>query len=121
MSNKNPSVIYSKMVQTSGLTVHQGSNFSGFFHTKRDDGTFWDLAGWTGRGYIRSSFKSGILFNFGALTPILQSGLSVTIPATGTAALPATMLRYDLEIYSGASDVYRVFEGRVTVTPEVTY
>lgn len=107
------------MLQSSGITILQGSNFSGQFNAKDDNGNFYDLNGWTGRGFIKYRYSSGILFNFGAPTLTYPSGIQLVISATGTAALPTTLLRYDVEIVSG-SDVHRVFEGRVTVKPEIT-
>lgn len=108
------------MLQTSGITILQGSNFSGYFRAKGDDGLFMDLHGWTGRSYLRYIYSSGVLFNFG--TPVLTypSGINLTIPATGTAALPIALAVYDIEIISG-SDVHRVFAGRATISPEATY
>ena len=108
------------MLQSSGITILQGSNYSGVFSAKDDAGNYWDLHGWTGRAYLRYQYSSGILFDLG--TPLLTypSGINLTITATGTAALPIVLGVYDIEIVSG-STVNRVFGGRVTVSPEATY
>jgi hypothetical protein len=47
--------------------------------------------------------------------------LSVSLTAAQTTALPAERLVYDIEAYTALDAfVARLFEGRVTVTPEVT-
>ena len=108
------------MLQSSGITILQGSNYSGVFSAKDDAGNYWDLHGWTGQAYLRYQYSSGVLFNFG--TPILTypSGIDLTMPATGTAALPIVLGVYDIEIVSG-SNIHRVFGERATVSPEATY
>lgn len=114
------SVTNYRMLQTSGITILQGSTYSGNFHAKDDNEAFYDLHGWTGRAYLRYLYSSGILYNFGSTTFNYPSGIILTILPSGTAALPIQQCIYDIEITSGVN-VYRVFGGKADVSPEVTH
>jgi hypothetical protein len=105
------------------IAAKQGATFSKTF-TVSNDGTPWNLTGYSGRMQVRRSFSDSTkLVNLVSPTNITLSNvgvIAVTISASVMATVPAGRWLYDLEVQSPGGEVYRVLEGRFTVTPEVT-
>lgn len=110
------------------LTIYQGSTFSKTFQWKTGNPpTPVNLTGYTARMQIRQKVTSE--------TPIitlttengriiirdpLEGRFSLEISAEDTAALSFKSAVYDLEFSSPSGIVVRLFEGSVTLSPEVT-
>jgi hypothetical protein len=97
------------------ITIQQGSTWG-----RALDFGATSIANVEFRGQIRRDHDdSEVLASF----TFSKSGsvLSVSLTAAETAALPAERLVYDIEAFTALDAfVARLFEGRVTVTPEVT-
>lgn len=114
---------------TYDILVEQGSLFTLDLVYKEADGTPIDLTGWSARMQIRAkagspdpatlefSTDDGSIVLGGALGTI-----HVEAPATATADVTIKKGAYDLELIppSGEADAFRLIEGIVTVSPEVT-
>lgn len=104
------------------LEINQGETFSQRITGFNSAGDYFNLTGY-------SSISGAIKFRYGSsgelsnLNPVIHNSyvsgiVDISIPATGTAYLPANQLLYNIEIYSGVA-VTRLFEGKVTVTPQL--
>ena len=94
----------------SNLLIDQGSTFSTTITGYDVNGSLIDLTGHTVAGKIK--------YNYGTGTYV--SGLvDLSLTATQTADLIVGDLRYDVEVTSG-SNVTRIQQGLVRVSPEVT-
>ena len=105
------------------IVAKQGATFSKT-STISNDGTPWDLTGYSGRMQVRRSFNNSVkLLDLVSPTNITLSNvgvITITVPASVMATVPSGRWLYDLEIESSGGEVYRLLEGRFAVTPEVT-
>jgi hypothetical protein len=103
------------------LFVDQGATFSANVTVKDNSNIARDLSGYTARSQMRRSHYST---NSTVITTTIGTPASgnVTLALTNaqTANLKPGRHVYDVEIVSSANVVERVFEGIVTVYPEVT-
>ena len=96
------------------LVIEQGSTFNAVVILSGDIGN----TAWQSRSHIRKHYQST---NFYVLTTnVVGSNLTLNMTATDTAAMQAGRYVYDIEMIDEANTVYRILEGTVTVTPEVT-
>ena len=102
------------------LNIYQGETFSINVNCVENDGTYPNLSGYTGFAGIKARYSStGYLGIFDVSFLAASSGyVNLTMPATGTANLPCTIAFYQLEMSSGDS-VYRYFNGKVNIFPEL--
>ena len=105
------------------IVTKQGSTFELPF-TIDDDGTPWNIVGWTARMQVRPFIESSTvllsLANGSGIT--LAAGGSVTVNITGAqlSALPAGTHVYDLELVDLTGKPWSVLEGKFLVKPETT-
>jgi len=107
------------------LTIEQGATFT--YNLTWRDGTGAVKAlgsGWTARLQIRETISSSTtlasLTNTAGITLANTSpNVVISISATDTAALSFTNAVYDLELVNSGT-VYRILEGKVTLSKEVT-
>lgn len=110
------------------ITIEQGATFARTVQWLQADGvTPVSLTGYVARMQIRRGYTSATTLI--SLTSSPAAGLVITA-ATGTVAititdeqtatLPAGSAVFDLELESGGGVVYRLLEGKATITPEVT-
>jgi hypothetical protein len=108
------------MATKSNLVIDQGSTFSTDLTLTDENGDMILLSGYTANSQIRkwytssnpsATFSTSINANLGIVT------LSLT--ANQTSNLIAGRYVYDVELNDG-SEVSRIVEGIVTVTPQVT-
>jgi hypothetical protein len=84
-----------------------------------------NLTGYTARMQVRETHASAIVIvELTTENSLISLGgslgtINLTIPATTTEDFLAKDYVYDLELVSGGN-VYRIIEGKFTVTPEVT-
>lgn len=111
------------------LTVPIGSTWeSSWYVDDADTGLPADWTGWSGRMQIRADYGGTLLATLktsgtrdGDLVFGDDGNLTATLPAAFTAALPETRSAvFDLELIDPAAKPYRVLEGKVRTTPEVT-
>lgn len=107
--------------------IEQGATYTFTLTWKDSTNTPVDLTGYTARMQLRRTVPStdtllsltdsdGIAFAADRTTGVL----TVTMTAAQTAALTGTSAVYDLELISASGVVYRLIEGDVEISPEVT-
>ena len=97
------------------LVVHQGASFTRTleFETSIDDYEF--------RGQIRPSHESEDVLASFSFTKVDSNTLGMALIPGTTEQLPVGNAVYDVEAFTfGDAFVVRLFEGCVSVTPEVT-
>lgn len=107
------------------LLCPQGATFTTQL-TWKTDTTPVDLTNYTARMQVRSSWSSDTKIadlttaNGGITLGGTAGTILITITATATAAMPAGVAVYDLELVAGSGTVTRLVQGNFTITPEVT-
>ncbi len=109
------------MAAITNFTIEQGTTFTTTVTVKQATGVAFNLTGYTPRAQMRKSFYSTSKTDFTAAVEGAAANGQVTLSltATQTAALTDGRYVYDIEIDNGTT-VYRVLEGMVTITPNVT-
>jgi hypothetical protein len=110
------------------ITIEQGSVFNLHLKYKDNLGVVIDLTGYTARMQVRKSVKSNDILlalttENGGITIGGSAGtINIKAIAEHTALLTIKSGVYDLELIppSGEDDVFRLLQGSVTVSPEVT-
>jgi hypothetical protein len=103
------------------LFIDQGANFSANVTVKDNTNTVRDLSGYTARSQMRRSHYSANSTSFTANIGSPASGnVTLSLTNAATANLKPGRHVYDIEIISSANVVERIYEGIVTVYPEVT-
>ncbi|RQW92811.1 MAG: hypothetical protein EHM79_00350 [Geobacter sp.] len=119
------------------LRILQGSNFEGIFTVRDAGGNPVDLTGYEARLQARELTNlSTVLFRWlsiiydpggleALVDPVLTMGgaagtISVLVIGAVTAAYSFTIGSYDLEVYDVSGNVYRVCQGYVELSKEVT-
>jgi tRNA threonylcarbamoyladenosine modification (KEOPS) complex Pcc1 subunit len=108
------------------LTIEQGETFNPILTWKDETEALVNLTGYTARMQIRKSVdasafllecttENGRITLGGALGTI-----ALSVSAADTAALPAGIFRYDLELISGGGIVTKLMKGDARVIQEVT-
>lgn len=108
------------------LTIQKGETFRMAAYVT-DDGDVVDLTGATARSQFREDVKSDVVLldltteNGGLVVTDATGGvIDFFVSDTDTSAISGNSGVYDLEIVLSGGDVYRVLEGRVSFTNEVT-
>jgi hypothetical protein len=102
------------------LYVEAGATFERSLIYTNDDGSLFDLTGFTAELQVRESVTSDSVTL--AVTPTIDpetAAISWTFSATQTASLTLARYVYALELYGPDDLVIRLIEGAVTVSPEV--
>lgn len=109
------------------LLIPQGSTLRRRFELKNPDKTPMDLAGYSARMQYRSAHNAtsalldASVANGRVTMYPTQGAFEVVVPASVTQALTAPARGvFDVEITSASGEVYRIVEGDVRVSPEVT-
>ena len=111
------------MAMISNLTIDQGASFKAEIDVKDADGDALDLTGFTGAGQMRKTYASSSATNFTVefKNPRTTGTLTISLTAAQTNAIKAGRYVYDVEITKTSdSEVTRVVEGQIDVTPGVT-
>lgn len=115
------------MTARMSLLIPQGSTLRRRFHLKNPDGTNVDLTGYSARMQYRSTHAAtSVLLDASVANGRVTMGgtagtFDVVVPAGVTQALVAPARGvFDVEITSSGGEVYRIVEGDVRVSPEVT-
>lgn len=102
------------------LVVDQGATFETTINLTDDNGDLVDLTGYTGAGQIRKHYTSSNAVNITVTLGGADGTVTLGLSANTTANLVSGRYVYDVELYDPSSIVSRIFEGIVTVTPQVT-
>lgn len=113
------------MATIKNLVIDQGTTFSLTVTVSDANENVMDLTGYTVRAQLRKSYGSTSYTSFTvALSEDPTDGqLTISLNDTQTSGLKSGRYVYDIEIVSPVvegSEVTRVLEGIITVTPEVT-
>lgn len=109
------------MAAITNFIIEQGATFTTTVTVKAADATAFNLTGYTPRAQMRKSYYSSTKTDFTAvITGAATDGkVTLSLTAAQTALLTDGRYVYDIEIDNNTS-VFRVLEGMVTVSPNVT-
>ena len=108
------------MASKANLVIDQGSTFSTDLTLTDENGDPLSLSGFTANSQIRrwyTSSNTSAVFTTSINTT--SSTISLTLTANQTSNLTFGRYVYDVEITSG-SEISRIVEGIITITPQVT-
>ena len=115
------------MANSLNLSVDQGTTFARVLTLKDGSNVAIDLTGYTFRGQARAKFSdtnAAFSFTFSLRDQTSETGkVDMKILPASTASLSIieeTTYHYDVEMISGGGDITRIFEGSLTLRPEVT-
>jgi hypothetical protein len=110
------------MATKANLVIDQGTDFSTTITIQSNDGSAYDLTGYTANGHIRKHYTSSTAYPLTcSFTGDRTTGkITLSMSRTTTSEMEAGRYVYDVEITSAANTVTRLIEGIVTLTPEVT-
>lgn len=117
--------IYNIGYSTDAPPVQQGATYTLNFtaYTGSSTGSAFNFTGYSLRSKIRQRYNStSVTATFTASILSSTGGTGrISLSSTQTAALAEGGYVYDLEAYTTGLVVNRVLEGKLLVTPEVTY
>lgn len=102
------------------LVVDQGSSFSTTLNLTDDDGGVINLTGYTAAGQLRKHYTSSNSVSFTITLGGANGTVTLAMSSNTTANIAAGRYVYDVELTDDVGSVSRLFEGIVTVTPQVT-
>jgi hypothetical protein len=104
------------------LTVDQGTTYENNLDLVADDGTAINVAGYVFSGQIRKSYYSTKpTANFAIQIINAATGnVNIALSAATTANIKAGRYVYDVKMVDNFSQVTRIVEGIITITPQVT-
>ena len=103
------------------LTLEKGATFSSQITVKDDQGIEQNLTGYTARSQMRKSYYATSKYDFTVVVSAPVIGLiTMSMTAANTSNITPGRYVYDVEIENNSGDVTRIFEGIVTVLPNVT-
>jgi len=103
------------------LVIDQGTSFFITMNVMDDNGDPIDLSGYNTASQIRKWYTSSNSVSFTVSSGPNTGILSLSLTPAQTGNLSAGRYVYDIELTSNSTGaVYRVVEGIVTVTPQVT-
>lgn len=108
------------MATISNLYIDQGTNFSSIINVSNDDGSAFDLTGYTVKAQIRKTYTSSTAIDF--TTSIPGTGeIQIALDNSVTVAMKAGRYVYDVIISNASlSNTLRVAEGILTINPGVS-
>ena len=110
------------MANQLNLVVDQGATFTKVVDVTDDDGTPFDLTGFSASSQMRKSYFTNTSYEITAEVhgDPTDGQLKLTLLPCVTNTIRAGRYVYDLEVHSDSDEVLRVIEGIVTLTPQVT-
>jgi hypothetical protein len=110
------------MATIQNLTIEQGTTFEVVFTVNTSSGVPEDLTGAVARCQMRRSYGAvtSTELTTTILSPETNGEVKITLTAVQTAAIKPRRYVYDLIVTKANSEVVRVVEGIVTVSPGVT-
>jgi hypothetical protein len=103
------------------LQIEAGATFLTEIIVRESNGTPKNLSSYSARSQMRKSYYSSTATNFVIQISDAANGvISMGISAANTSNILAGRYVYDVEIENAQGTVTRIFEGIVTVLPNVT-
>lgn len=112
------------------LTIYQGATFKKVFHwytsKKQNNGQPVDLTGCAVRMQIRPRHTSDEIIhdltinNHITITNAVEGEITINIPAVVTEAFTFQKAAFDIEVVFENGDVFRIIEGGVSLSLEIT-
>lgn len=99
------------------LFVDQGANFTITLPAKYSNGTVVDLSDYTPRAKMRKHYNYGNVVNFTSSKS--NNNVTISLSASQTNEIEVDRYVYDIEIENSSNAVIRLYEGIITVTPQV--
>lgn len=107
------------MAFKANIVIDQGASFSSSITVTDDEGVPVDLTGYTGTAQMRKHYTSSNSVSFAVA--VSNAGIiALSLTANQTANIAAGRYVYDVEVTDTNNLVYRIVEGIVTLTPQVT-
>lgn len=108
------------MATKANLTIDQGASFSTTTTLTDTDGNPIDLTNYSGAAQMRKTYTSSSAVTFDVSLGGSLGTVVLSLSANSTANVAAGRYVYDVELTDNSGLVSRVFEGIVTVNPNVT-
>ena len=109
------------MATKANLSIDQGATFSTSITLTDSSNNIVDLTGYTGASQMRKSATSSAYTAFTVVLGNTAGTINLSLSANSTANVVAGRYLYDVELTETASNtISRVFEGIVTVNPNIT-
>ena len=109
------------MATITNLYIDQGTTFSSIITLTNQDGSLMNLTGYTVKSQFRKSYQSSQAYNFTAsVYDALTGKVRLQLSAETTSGIKSGRYLYDIEITSANNEKFRVLEGIVIITPEIT-
>lgn len=102
------------------LLIDQGATFETTLTLTDDDGNIVDLTNYTGVGQFRKHYTSSTYTAFNVTLGGSNGTVTLALSANATANVVAGRYVYDVEVTDSGGVITRLFEGIVTITPQVT-
>lgn len=108
------------MATKANLSIDQGATFNTVITLTDNDGNAIDISGYTGAAQMRKHYTSSTAKVFTVSLGGANGTITLSMNANTTANIEAGRYLYDVELTDTSGIVSRVFEGIVTVNPNIT-
>jgi hypothetical protein len=108
------------MATKANLFIDQGTTFTTIVTLTDTDGNVIDISGYTGAAQMRKHYTSSTAKTFTVSLGGVNGTIELSMTANTTANIEAGRYLYDVELTDTGGTVSRVFEGIVTVNPNIT-
>jgi len=108
------------MATKANLVIDQGATWNSTVTLTDPDGNFIDLSSYTGTAQMRKHYTSSTATAFVVQLGGANGTITLSLTANTTGNVTAGRYLYDVELTDSSGTISRVFEGTVTVNPNVT-
>lgn len=108
------------MATKANLFIDQGATFTTVITLTDNDGDVINISGYTGAAQMRKHYTSSSSKSFVVGLGGVNGTITLSMSANTTANIEAGRYLYDVELTDTTGTVSRVFEGIVTVNPNIT-
>ena len=102
------------------LVIDQGATWNSTVSLTDPDGNFIDLSSYTGAAQMRKHYTSSTATALAVQLGGANGTITLSLTANATGNVSAGRYLYDVELTDSSGTISRVFEGTVTVNPNVT-
>ena len=108
------------MATKANLVIDQGATWNSTVTLTDPDGNYIDLSSYTGAAQMRKHYTSSTSTVFTVQLGGANGTITLSLSANATGNVAAGRYLYDVELTDSSGTISRVFEGTVTVNPNVT-
>jgi|688.fasta_scaffold1547727_1 hypothetical protein len=108
------------MATKANLVIDQGATWNSTVTLTDPDGNYIDLSSYTGAAQMRKHYTSSTATAFTVQLGGANGTITLSLSANATGNVSAGRYLYDVELTDSSGTISRVFEGSVTVNPNVT-